>query len=332
MQNQHAHTQSLQEKPEVTFIVTVYNLPAEMLRECLESILALDFDEKRREIILVDDGSDETPLTELKDLVRHIIYYRQDNQGVSAARNAGLRIATGKFIQFIDGDDLLIPENYQHCLKILDEKQPDILFFNMTTKQQSVKSEIDCEGPFQGSDYMRHHNIQSSVCSYIFHRCLLGNLHFTVNKQFTEDEEFTPMLLLRSEKLYKTEVKAYFYRQHQQSATHQKSEECLRKRFDDSIDTILRLNDKADRMPQADRQAMQRRVAQLTMDYIYNVIVETRDRQFLDQQLAELQKKGLFPLPDRNYTKKYSWFRRMTNSKTCLRMLMLVLPYTKKER
>ena len=212
MQNQHAHTQSLQEKPEVTFIVTAYNLPAEMLRECLKSILALDFDEKRREIILIDDGSDETPLTELKDLVRHIIYYRQDNQGVSAARNAGLRIATGKFIQFIDGDDLLIPENYQHCLKILDEKQPDMLFFNMTTKQKSVKSEIDCKGPFQGSDYMRHHNIQSSVCSYIFHRCLLGNLHFTVNKQFTEDEEFTPMLLLRSEKLYKTEVKAYFYR------------------------------------------------------------------------------------------------------------------------
>ena len=94
----------------------------------------------------------------------------------------------------------------------------------------------------------------------------------------------------------------------------------------------MRLNDKADRMPQADRQAMQRRVAQLTMDYIYNVIVETRDRKFLDQQLAELQKKGLFPLPDRNYTKKYSWFRRMTNSKTGLRMLMLVLPYTKKER
>lgn len=316
----------------MTFIVTTYNQSPEMLRQCLDSILALDFDEKRREIILVDDGSDETPLTELKDLVRHFIYYRQDNQGVSAARNAGLRIARGQFIQFVDGDDQIIPENYRHCLHILDEKQPDMLLFNMTTKEKSVKSEQNCEGPFQGSDYMRHHNIQSSVCSYIFHRCLLGNLHFTVNKQFTEDEEFTPMLLLRSEKLYKTDAKAYFYRQHRQSATHQKTEESLRKRFNDSIDTILHLNNKADRMPQADRQAMQRRVAQLTMDYIYNVIVETRYRKFLDEQLAELEKFGLFPLPDRNYTKKYSWFRRMTNSKAGLRMLMLVLPYTKKER
>lgn len=316
----------------MSFIVTAYNLPAEMLRECIGSILALDFDEKRREIVLVDDGSDETPLTELKDLARHIIYYRQENQGVSAARNAGLRIARGQFIQFIDGDDRLIPENYRHCLQILDEKQPDMLLFNATTGAKTTPSDGDCQGPFQGSDYMRRNNIKSAVWCYLFHRSLVGNLCFTENKQYTEDEEFTPQLLLRSERLYTTRATAYFYRQHAQSATHRKSEVLLQKRFDDSLDTILRLNTKADRMPQADRQAMQRRVAQLTMDYIYNVIVETRDRKFLDEQLAELEKFGLFPLPDRNYTKKYSWFRRMTNSKAGLRMLILVLPYTKKER
>ena len=316
----------------MSFIVTAYNLPAEMLRECIESILALSMRPQEREIILVDDGSDKTPLTELDDLANHLIYFRQENQGVSAARNAGLRIATGKFVQFIDGDDRLITENYEHCLQILQTKQPDMLLFNATTSQKSAKSEPDCQGPFQGSDYMRHHNIKSSVCSYVFHRSLIGNLHFTVNKQFTEDEEFTPLLLLRSEKLYTTEAKAYFYRQHRQSTTHQKSEERLRKRFGDSLDTILRLNEKADRMPAADRQAMQRRVAQLTMDYIYNVIVETRDRKFLNEQLKELERNGLFPLPDRNYTKKYNWFRRMTNSQAGLRMLMLALPHTKRER
>ncbi|MBR6455407.1 MAG: glycosyltransferase family 2 protein, partial [Prevotella sp.] len=166
----------------------------------------------------------------------------------------------------------------------------------------------------------------------VFHRSLIGNLHFTVNKQFTEDEEFTPLLLLRSEKLFTTEAIAYFYRQHQKSATHRKSDESLRKRFGDNLDTILRLNEKADRMPAADRQAMQRRVAQLTMDYIYNIIVETRDRDFLNEQLKGLERNGLFPLPDRNYTKKYSWFRRMTNSQAGLRMLMLALPHLKRER
>ncbi|MBR5918583.1 MAG: glycosyltransferase [Prevotella sp.] len=332
MQNQRDHTQVLQAQPLVSFVVTAYNLPATMLRECVESILALSMRPQEREIILVDDGSDETPLTELKDLASHLIYYRQDNQGVSAARNAGLRIASGQFFQFVDGDDRLIPENYEHCLEILRSKQPDMLLFSATTSTKTAKSNLDCQGPFHGDDYMRHHNIRAAVWSYVFHRSLIGNLHFTVNKQFTEDEEFTPMLLLRSEKLYKTEVKAYFYRQHQQSATHQKSEESLRKRFDDSIDTILRLNDKADRMPQSDRQAMQRRVAQLTMDYIYNIIVETRDRDFLNEQLKELERNGLFPLPDRNYTKKYSWFRRMTNSQAGLRMLMLALPHLKRER
>ena len=71
---------------------------------------------------------------------------------------------------------------------------------------------------------------------------------------------------------------------------------------------------------------MQRRTAQLTMDYIYNVIVLTRSRHYLDRQLEELGKIGLFPLPDRDYTQKYKWFRRMTNSSIGRTILMRTLP------
>ena len=58
----------------------------------------------------------------------------------------------------------------------------------------------------------------------------------------------------------------------------------------------------------------------------------TRDRQCLNQRIEELRSKGLFPLPDRDYTTKYKWFRRMTNSEIGRRMLMRLLPMMEKER
>jgi hypothetical protein len=68
------------------------------------------------------------------------------------------------------------------------------------------------------------------------------------------------------------------------------------------------------------------------MDYIYNIIMLTHSRQQLDQRLAELRSEGLFPLPNRNYTTKYTWFRRLTNSRLGLSILLRTLPLTRKER
>ena len=77
---------------------------------------------------------------------------------------------------------------------------------------------------------------------------------------------------------------------------------------------------------------MQRRVAQLTMDYLYNTIILTHSRQELDNRIKELYAEGLFPLPDRDYSQKYKWFRKMTNSAIGRTILLNSLPYLKPER
>ena len=104
------------------------------------------------------------------------------------------------------------------------------------------------------------------------------------------------------------------------------------KRLNDFKAIIYRLYQFAAVIPGSDRMALLRRVHQLTMDYIYKVIVETRNRHYLDKQLEELRKKGLFPLADKDYTKKYKWFRRLTNTKIGLAFLMRTLPLIKRER
>ena len=165
----------------------------------------------------------------------------------------------------------------------------------------------------------------------IFRRSIIGSLRFTPGIAFGEDEEFTPQLMLRADSVITTTARAYYYRQRPMSAINRKDMRSHLARLHDSKSIIFNLRQKSSTLPPEERVAMQRRIAQLTMDYIYNVIVLTKNRHYLDRQLEELKKEGLFPLPDRDYTKKYKWFRRMTNSSIGITMLMRTLPILNKE-
>ena len=71
---------------------------------------------------------------------------------------------------------------------------------------------------------------------------------------------------------------------------------------------------------------MRRRIDQLTMDYIYNIIILTRSEQQLSERTEQLRREGLFPLPVANYTSKYKWFSRLSASPAGLRLLLRSLP------
>ncbi len=92
----------------VSVIVPVYRVERYIAR-CIESILSQSY--KNIEVILVDDGSDDESgniCESYKKKDDRIVVLHQENQGVSAARNAGLDAAGGKYIQFVDGDDMLL--------------------------------------------------------------------------------------------------------------------------------------------------------------------------------------------------------------------------------
>ena len=61
------------------------------------------------------------------------------------------------------------------------------------------------------------------------------------------------------------------------------------------------------------------------MDYIYNIITLTHNGKYLEQCIEELKQKGLFPLPDKDYTQKYKWFRRLSSTRQGRRMLCMLL-------
>jgi glycosyltransferase involved in cell wall biosynthesis len=331
MQDNPLHTSLQEAQPLVTFVVCYYDLPMQMLCQCVDSILALSLQREEREIIVVDDGSDISPTNALMQYGDDIIYVRQKHSGLSAARNMGINMARGRYLQFVDGDDRLMTEPYNHCLDILrSHEDADMVVFDFTSSTDVSTTYTD--GPvLSGTDFMRHHNIHGSACLYLFRQKTLSELRFTPGI-FHEDEEFTPQLLLRAEHVYPTDAHAYYYCLRPNSITSTTDEQKVQKRLDDLHAITHRLYLMADRLPLNDRLALRRRVAQLTMDYLYQIIIQTRSAQQLDTRIAMLRSEGLFPLPDEDYSQKYVWFRRMTSTALGRTLLLHSLPLLRKER
>jgi glycosyltransferase involved in cell wall biosynthesis len=111
--------------PRVSIIVPVYNY-AHFLGEALSSVLAQTMDSW--ECVVVDDGStDDTPrvVTEYAGRDPRIRYVHQDNRGLAAARNTGIRHSRGAYLQFLDADDRLRPEKIATQASYLDG-HPDV--------------------------------------------------------------------------------------------------------------------------------------------------------------------------------------------------------------
>ena len=91
----------------ISIIIPVYNVE-EYVFECLKSVLEQINDNV--EVIIIDDGSTDDSLKICKQTVSefngHIHIYSQNNRGLSATRNRGVNLANGKYIMFVDSDDL----------------------------------------------------------------------------------------------------------------------------------------------------------------------------------------------------------------------------------
>ena len=109
------------QKPIVSIIIPCYN-QEQYLDDCLQSVLGQAFQEW--ECIIVNDGSpDQTELTAKKwvDKDSRFVYLYKKNGGLSSARNSGLQIAKGKYIQFLDSDDILDKNKLEFSLNELDK-------------------------------------------------------------------------------------------------------------------------------------------------------------------------------------------------------------------
>lgn len=110
----------------ISIIIPVYNAE-KYLKRCLDSVCAQDY--KELQIILVDDGSTDLSGDICDDYARkdgRITVVHKSNEGVSKARNDGLKLAEGEFVGFVDSDDYIDCDMYSSMLKAIEKYDADI--------------------------------------------------------------------------------------------------------------------------------------------------------------------------------------------------------------
>ncbi len=131
------------QRPEVSVIIPCYQ-QAHFLAQAIDSVLAQNFG--AIEIIVVNDGSPDDTAQVAACYGDQIRYHHQANQGLSAARNTGLRLATGRFIHFLDSDDFVRPGFYDKLSAVLGNR-PEVLAAYSGFQWVDVASEFVGELP-----------------------------------------------------------------------------------------------------------------------------------------------------------------------------------------
>lgn len=114
--------------PIISIIVPLHN-NALYIIETIASVLNQSF--TQFEVIVIDDGSTDKSYETLSKYQNQIVYFNQENKGPAAARNKGLEISKGKYVMFLDADDIILEEKLLHQFKFLEENPNiDLVYSN----------------------------------------------------------------------------------------------------------------------------------------------------------------------------------------------------------
>ena len=209
-------------EPLLSVIVPVYKVEA-YLRECVDSILAQTY--QNLEIILVDDGSpdncgaicDEYAAKDSRVKVIH-----KPNGGLSDARNAGMAIATGEYLMFVDSDDLLTPNAAQTLMELALKEQADVVigghlrFEEQPPQIPACSTSTMVHTPEEATVDM----LQNGCAAWarVFRRSIHAGVDFPVG-EINEDEAIVLRLYQRCRRIVKTYAVVYFYRCRPESIT-----------------------------------------------------------------------------------------------------------------
>lgn len=296
--------------PLISFIIAYHNEPLSMLKECIESILALDLSSQEREIIVVDDGSNVSAKEMLNDVNPDIRYVRQQNRGLSVARNNGISMAKGEYLQFVDSDDKLITAAYNTIISAVREHHMDMLMFRFSYNETANRI-CSLSPSMTGIDHLLNYNIRAAACCYIFRKDILHDLRFREGI-FHEDALFTPQLIFAAKSLHVTLTEAYFYRQHPGTIMSSKSLPHITKRLDDMAMVLTLLSVITESLTGRERKAMERCLRQQTMNHLYTLVQMPVSYQNKYLRFQALKLQHLYPLPLRCYTLKYFVFSLCT--------------------
>lgn len=181
----------------ISVIIPVYNT-GEYLNKCVESIIVQTY--RELEILLIDDGSEKFT-AELCDKLatkdNRICVFHKKNEGVSIARNYGLRKATGDYIGFVDSDDWIDKKMYETLHRKILETDADIVFCDARTIWDNGRIEADtfenissallCNADISPGTLCQ---MAGSACRGLYKASTIQGVRFPEGLKFSEDRYF----------------------------------------------------------------------------------------------------------------------------------------------
>lgn len=280
----------------VSVIVPVYKT-AQYLSRCLDSILNNTY--KELEVICVNDGSPDNSLEilrsyEAKD--QRIVVIDQQNQGVSAARNAALDIATGEFIAFVDSDDWIHPKYFEALLTAQEKSKARCVACRYIKTEGEIPEGIlqYPEGRmFDLKDIIEDNNAKLFVWGRIYEKTLISDICFSNKLRIGEDTLFNLTVLTRNDEVsfYMLSDALYYYYARRDSASHviphkETIEMC--NGFYDLYKITKNINHKAALLLEILKKAMLCRY--LTMFDANKKQIEKEYQYWIDKSLQEMKK------------------------------------------
>ena len=295
----------------LTYIVPVYNMER-IIGRCLQSLVKQDLPEDAYEIIVVDDGSTDGSRAVVEAMAQSHPQLRllcQDNQGVSQARNFALESARGKYVQFVDSDDLLLENRMAPLVQRAVDEALDVLVFNYNIADISGNVTLTAcdtvtvpDAVTTGVEYLQHHRMSPYVWRYLIRRdYIIGNgwqfnkelIHFIV----CEDGDFIAHFLLDARRVVASDVAPYCYVNRSDSAMHNQDRDHLRNRILSQVNSAVSIEETIRRYEEKTSEAAPASARGLRNVYLYFSMTKALTTGCVDETLAAMKQAGLYPFP-----------------------------------
>ncbi|SHL91854.1 Glycosyl transferase family 2 [Xylanibacter ruminicola] len=210
----------------LSIIIPVYNVEA-YLDRCVKSIISQSY--REFEIILIDDGStDESSALCDKWAAEdsRILVIHKENGGVSSARNAGLEVAKGDYLTFVDPDDFIAPDTYAINMSyLLEHNHVDILqypycnYFDADDIRDYHKPSSDL---YVGSEQIFRNwwsgtPLEYTACNKIYRRELWNDVRFNVG-HVSEDTFLVSLFAIKVKAVFISEKGLYYYQRNRMNS------------------------------------------------------------------------------------------------------------------
>lgn len=295
----------------LSIIVPFYNVE-EYIVDCLNSI----YDEKKLkdfEVICVDDCGKDKTSDIIRDFVKKnkinnlSIIKHEKNGGLSAARNTGLKKAKGKYVCFLDSDDMinaaglekLVDESLINDLDIAEGNYSEFFETNQNISvEDTMKDKIDDTFVYSGEDFFEivSKDFTPMVWRRIYKTKFLldNNLYFYEGLKF-EDEEFSPRAILKAKKIMHLNHDIYYYRRRDNSitTTMTKNNDWVNHYLTivDSLTTFSKsLNNKS-------KRNLDNRIAQIVLSFYKNPISYGCNDENLNEIIKIVKDKKMYKIP-----------------------------------